>query len=129
MNISPFLIYLWQQLDLVRSSLFSVTVISLIALVISVIILSCFAEDGKAGEDSKDFLFVVKLAKRFAWAALLAFFLRMFIPTSDTLAYMVVLPKIVESDVIQEDIPELYDHAVEALKNHLAPNLPKKEIE
>ena len=43
------------------------------------------------------------------------------IPTSNTIAMMVVIPEIAKSKVIQTDLPDLYNAAVSALKAAIAP--------
>ena len=45
--------------------------------------------------------------------------LNVFIPSSSTIAMMVVIPEIAHSKVVQQDLPDIYNAAVEALKNQL----------
>ena len=40
-------------------------------------------------------------------------------PSSSTIAQMAIIPKLVESDAVKKDLPELYDIAVDALKKTL----------
>lgn len=46
-------------------------------------------------------------------------FLAAFIPSKNAVAMMYVIPAIAKSKVVQEDIPEIYNAAIEALKNNL----------
>ena len=46
-------------------------------------------------------------------------FLYIFTPSGKELAAIYVLPKVVESDVVQEDLPEIYELAKERLKELL----------
>jgi uncharacterized membrane protein YtjA (UPF0391 family) len=43
-----------------------------------------------------------------------------FLPTSKELAFIYVVPKIAESSVIQEDVPRLYDMAIEYMKKSIS---------
>ena len=45
--------------------------------------------------------------------------LSVFTPSSKTLAMMVVIPEIAHSKVVQQDLPDIYNAAVEALKSQL----------
>ncbi len=45
--------------------------------------------------------------------------LSIFIPSSKTFAAMIVVPLIIESKMVQKDMPELYNAAVERLKESL----------
>lgn len=42
------------------------------------------------------------------------------LPSSKTIALMYVLPEIANSKVMQQDVPELYDMAIKALKDQLS---------
>jgi hypothetical protein len=51
----------------------------------------------------------------------ISLFLHCIIPSSKTIAMMVVIQKIAESRVIQQYLPELYESAISALKESLKP--------
>lgn len=42
------------------------------------------------------------------------------VPTSKTVAMMVIIPEIAHSKVVQQDLPDIYNAAVKALKDQLA---------
>lgn len=47
-------------------------------------------------------------------------------PSSKTIAMMVIIPKLAESKALQQDIPELYDLALKSLKEQITPKTPSK---
>lgn len=64
----------------------------------------------------------VLAAKARNWLALIftiSSLIGLLTPSSQTVAMMVVIPKIADSKVIQEDIPSLYEAALEALKEQI----------
>ncbi len=67
----------------------------------------------------------IKIPKKTVFLLLIPFGLlfaglAVFLPSSNTFAAMVVIPRITESEAIQKDLPELYKAAVEKLKEELA---------
>ena len=48
------------------------------------------------------------------------FFANTFVPSSKTIAMMVIIPEIAHSKVVQQDLPDIYNAAVKALKDQLA---------
>jgi hypothetical protein len=58
-------------------------------------------------------------AKRVFLLFLVFALLRIATPSSNTVAMMVVIPKIAQSQVIQQDVPDLYNAAVSALKSKI----------
>ncbi len=108
MNISPFTIYLWQLADKISDALFILALIS--AFISGGCWLARFLEDAET--------------KKVAVATTLIFFASLlgntFLPSSKTIAMMVVIPEIAHSKVVQQDLPDIYNAAVKALKDQLA---------
>ena len=59
-------------------------------------------------------------------ASLVACLLTASAPSTKTIAVMYAVPAIVNSKPVQQDLPELYQMGVEALKSQLAPKTPVK---
>lgn len=57
--------------------------------------------------------------KRFGITAFTVLILGIFIPSSKEMAMIYAVPAITRSDVVREDLPELYDYGVKALKQQL----------
>ncbi len=109
MQITPFLIYLWQLADSVLAASIPILFISLIG---------CALCAGLGYAEG------VEAAKKAIWRlfvplAVVATLLKVFTPSSKTIAMMVIVPGIANSKVIQTDMPELYNLAVDALKSKL----------
>ncbi len=112
---STLIIYLWGILDSVQHGFQIATIIP--ASIAGMGFLFCLiAADDMKAETRKRGL------KAMYWmAGIAAFFgfLRMLTPSSTTFAAMVIIPEIIESKAIQKDLPELYDAAVNKLKEEL----------
>lgn len=106
--MTPFTIYLWQLADGLRS-LFGVAAIIFGGFAGFVLFLSFLEKD----EDSAKIGLVALLA------ALISGACTTLIPSSKTIAMMVAIPAIANSEPIQKDIPELYQLAKEALKEQI----------
>lgn len=142
MNISPLTIYLWQLADTLHQSF------SIIASVSAAMVCFFWfgmrfnrgnANTKKCELEGIDETFTSlkkrtvleiemrqgaagKMRSHFLWwslVLLISFFGRTLTPSSSTIAMMVVIPQIAESKMVQKDLPELYNAAVEALKNNL----------
>lgn len=111
MQISPFLIYLWQIADSVKHGLGLFSIIGLFAIVFLFMFADLSADE--FGETCK------RWAKRLPSICIPMGIVAMLIPSSKAIAMMVVIPGIANSSVIQKDLPELYTYAVEALKSQL----------
>lgn len=143
MNVSATTIYFWQLADRVLAftpglAIF-VTVCLVIMLLLSLINNGIAADSaakaatyttdnydmrkyaGAAASAKALYAQTTKLSKIFGALAGLFFFVSAFIPTSNTIAMMVVIPEIAKSKVIQTDLPDLYNAAVSALKAAIAP--------
>ena len=116
MNITPFTIYLWQLADNI-SCLFSVTGFLLLFVSAAIAIIGgClraeYLEEGQiAGRRLHKFLFLT------IPLGFISMIISVAIPSSKTIAMMYVIPKIAESKAIQQDLPDLYEEAISALKD------------
>jgi hypothetical protein len=123
MNISPLTIYLWQLADNLLRTLQTLTILTgvsfLIAAIVTIIILG---ETHDWGDKA------LKIACRFLAAVFALFILFLtaftFTPTSKTIAMMIVVPEIANSKIIQKDVPDLYNMAVQAAKDSLTAKKP-----
>ena len=111
MNISPLTIYLWQLADQLLSALGIATTISFVTLVVLLIFSTCPCDS------------VSTTCKASIKKSLLAVFViggfKVIVPSSNTIAMMIVIPEIAHSKVVQQDLPDIYNAAVKALKDQL----------
>lgn len=113
--MNPFLIYLWGIADSLQATIYVLAVLSAVASLIAFINRDCTF--GSGAEEKKAAL--AKTCKKLVRLTALLWVFAPLIPSSGTIAAMVVIPAIVESEVIREDIPELYDAAMRTLKSKL----------
>ena len=90
----------------------------MIALIITVFVFFVSLEDND--DDAKSF----RKGLLRAWRTLIPVVLFtwlgcILIPSSSTIAMMVVIPKIAESKAIQQDLPDIYELAIKTLKDEL----------
>ena len=119
MTLSPWTIYLWGIADSVSSAAQTVFALSLLPTAILggiYILAKC-----QADEDWEGFPVVKSWFRRAITVAIFNLLLATFLPSSKTIAMMVVLPAIVNSEPIQKDLTEVYRMAVDALKDQLTP--------
>lgn len=136
MSISPLTIYLWQLMDTTRDGLLTLLVFSsiylFIRLVIYLISLDATSPGRSIGEDrieiptrqkhAQESLPGHKRELKIAFILVLIFSLsRSLAPSSNTVAMMVIIPRIAESKVLQQDLPDIYNAAISALKKQLTP--------
>lgn len=112
MNISPWTIYLWGQLDTIRGAFgFLGFLLVIFGPMFWCMANDCFEDDSK------------RIVKRAANIGLIFGVLfgiaSIFTPSSKTFAAIVIVPAIANSKPIQKDVPELYEAAVSALKAKL----------
>lgn len=93
------LIYFWGQADLIRGLLLVAGALSFFGMIVT------------ADERPKN--------KLPFWLMIIFTTLGGLFPSSNTIATMVILPEIVNSEVIQKDLPEIYKMAIEKLKAEL----------
>lgn len=119
MNISPITIYLWQLADNLRDTTFVFGVLAVIAAIIGLIYFTFTrCEPSRDPKDQKRHLMCSFRLLLFGVLSSTFFMsLSTFTPESKTVAMMVVIPEIAHSKVIQQDLPDIYNAAVEALKS------------
>jgi hypothetical protein len=147
MNITPFTIYIWQQADSIAGSLKCTSFFLCIASVVAVAFCGWhyFCANGGWADDKRTFpclnenldvdaanalsamVFntLMPWAKRLVFTTVICFFGGTLLPRSNTVAMMVVIPKIAESKAIQQDLPDIYNAAVDALKSKLVEQAKK----
>lgn len=114
MTLSPFLVYLVLQADDIR---FWVALALLAPAILLSVIGGMFCIDGSYEKDyPKPFprpaILAISMICGVLWVGLA--------PKTNTLAAMVIAPAIVNSEVVQTDIPELYKLGVESIKKSLS---------
>ena len=114
--MTPLNIYLWQQADSFDLSLCMLA----LGCCLTGLVFTAFSIVAEGDFEKSTLDRCRKIGLRavavFAVAATLATLL----PSSKTIALMYVLPEIANSKVMQQDVPELYDMAVKALKDQLS---------
>lgn len=114
MTITPATLYWITRLDGINCLCVTVAIFSIIAFIIGFIMwianLDCNDEYCEAGK---------KITKATGIIATLALTIGLFVPTSKEMAMIYVVPHLAESQVVKQDIPELYDLGVNALKDWL----------
>lgn len=108
MNISSLTIYLWQLADNVQTAAF---ILASLAGGLGIFLWYAWLSEGI--EDAKN----ASLLSGFFFSVFLS--AAVFIPSSKTIAMMVVIPEIAHSKVVQQDLPDIYNAAVKALKDQL----------
>jgi hypothetical protein len=123
MEITPLTIYLWQLVDGLKDALILPFAIGLIAGLASFIIATIATNTKNYNGDPEMGPEMSRRVFRMSYCALsiavVCGLMNVLIPTSKTVAMMVIIPGIANSSVIQEDVPELWDVAVKALKEKL----------
>lgn len=124
MNISPLTIYLWQLADGVsHTSCFLACIAGLFSAILFIAYFVARVCDTPDPEDAKDDP-QLRMMRRIAYWLFPVFFLLVImanlVPTSKTVAMMVIIPEIAHSKVVQQDLPDIYNAAVKALKDQLA---------
>lgn len=119
MEITPLTIYLWQLADNVKAAGALACALITIGAIIHLVWGGMTLDSCPNEEQTERARSALKIGRRLiiALAALLS--LSCLLPSSNTIAMMVVIPKIADSKVIQQDVPDLYNTAVEALKDQL----------
>ena len=109
MNLTAFDVYIVYQLDTIQHTLGGLAVALVILTIASAL---AWVHDDLGGKT----LSVI--------ASVCMFFIACatFCPSTDTMLKMIVVPELAKSRIVQADMPELYNLAVESLKKSLNPN-------
>lgn len=137
MNITPLTIYFWQLADRISPCFLTFSILFGIASIILMIIHACWCADlsdykaKKKNNSERENYWDDDIAKHetlVKWTAKWKLFLPVSIvlgflsalsPCSNTIAMMVVIPEIAKSKMMQQDLPDIYNAAVQALKDQL----------
>lgn len=103
--MTPFTIYLWQQVDVLHAALG-------IFLGVGSVVYATISFAGWVDHD-------ITPKKWPLYYLVPMFVVFIFIPSSKTIAMMVAIPAIANSEPIQKDLPELYQLAKDALKEQI----------
>lgn len=115
--MTPFTIYLWGIADNVHDMISFAAIVSLVAgMLASIFVFIALSE----GVDKEEKVFLKRLLKSILSFAAFSSILSALTPDSKTVAAMVVIPAIAQSEAIQKDAPELYKMAIDRLKETLA---------
>lgn len=117
MTITPATMYWFTRLDKITTFFEVVSLLGAIAFVISLIFFIVTKVDNTCEESTKKAMSILFKTITPIW--LIAIIGVLFTPTSKQMAMIYVVPQITESQVIKQDIPELYDLGVNALKDWL----------
>lgn len=117
MNISASTIYFWQLADELKDTCNLIGALLAVCVAVAAFIcLFVYVEDINTGKaPAKRALFLSSSL------ALVNLLLSTFLPSSSTVAMMVVVPEIAHSKVIQQDLPDIYNAAIESLKTAIKP--------
>ena len=115
MQITPLFIYLLTRLDSLEFFIFVPTVLICIFLCIST---------GLAivDEDSREYIKAIEKSTKYKWAVRFVIFGVLYlalVPNKKEVIAMYTIPKIVNSDIAQKDIPELIDLTIKDLEKRL----------
>lgn len=123
--MNPWIIYLVMKADMLCVAMGAIGVISLVISLLAIITKydNLPDKDGRFfGEDERRYKLASWWMKRAFCLAVLFIPLAGLMPNTKTLAAMYIVPKVFESKVVKEDVPELYDLALEAVKRSLVSN-------
>lgn len=96
------------------------TVGAIVAILISIITHFAILEGTHTKEDTIEAWHKYKKARWMSYFPIIVCVLvLMFTPTTKEMAMIYAVPAITRSDVVREDLPELYDYGVKALKEQL----------
>lgn len=116
MTITPATMYWFTRLDKITGTCEIITVLGAFALLFLTI--AYYATDNDT-ENRYEHKTIGGVLKWFGPVWLFCLIGLLFIPNSKQMAMIYVVPQITESQVVKQDIPELYDLSVNALKDWL----------
>ena len=122
MTITPAMMYWFTRLDGITILFAVITFVGAFALLF--LIIGYYAtKGGFSTNDEQDHKSISSILKWFVPVWVVALLGLLFVPNSKQMAMIYVVPALTESQVVKQDIPELYDLGVNALKDWL-----KKDI-
>ena len=119
MTITPAIMYWFTRLDILNVFFMFVTIVGGLGILFLVIGYYGTSLNDCSESDRQAHGIMARILK---WAAplwALCLIGALFVPTSKQMAMIYVVPQITESQVVKQDIPELYDLGVNALKDRL----------
>ncbi len=116
MTITPATMYWFTRLDRITTACDIITLVG--AFVLMFLTVAYYATSVHT-EDAPDHKVVKSILKWFVPVWLFGLIGVLFIPNSKQMAMIYVVPQITESQIVKQDIPELYDLGVNALKDWL----------
>jgi hypothetical protein len=120
MTITPATLYWITRLDGINSALLTSLLVSIVVfLFCGWALLNIWAEPLLSEQDEKDIKVIKKYTKTSGILGLFFTILTVLTPTSKEMAMIYVVPHLAESQVVKQDIPEVYDLGVKALKDWL----------
>lgn len=122
MTITPATLYWITRLDGINSALLASMALSIgVFLFCGWALLNIWAEPEShlSEQDEKDIKVIKKYTKISGILVLFFTILTVLTPTSKEMAMIYVVPHLAESQVVKQDIPEVYDLGVKALKDWL----------
>ena len=102
------------QADKISSALFTISTIAIVAVILAFVWHDVNRDCYGNNRDTKN-----PITKSIITGIIATFLLATAIPSTKTLCMMYALPAIVNSKVVQNDFPELYDIALQATKEKL----------
>lgn len=97
--------------------------VALFVCIVAAVIYGCVIGGCAFSDDNIEEIWQTKLAtsarRWILWVAGLSVATLVFLPSSKEMAMIYAVPAITRSDVVREDLPELYDYGVKALKQQL----------
>lgn len=124
MTITPAIMYWFTRLDQITEAITVVQILSIIAMLIFICIW-LYNASYNGDDDDTEVSIPRRITKWSFFIFIVSMTIGLFIPTSKQMAMIYVVPQITESQVVKQDIPELYDLGINALKDWLKEN--KKE--
>lgn len=119
MTISHTMMYWFTRLDGINVFLSKTGVLMTFALLFLIVVYFVETVNATDQEDVKELNIMKKWIKGLLLPWIFVLLGVLFIPTSKELAMIYVVPSITESQVVKQDLPEIYDLGVKSLKNWL----------
>lgn len=113
MTITPSMMYWFTRLDAIDCVFAVLLTISAVWFIVTLV---AFGINEPYDEDKKPYM------RSFRWSAgvfIMSLIVSAFVPTTKEMAMIYVVPRITESQIVKQDIPELYDLGVNALKERM----------